>query len=144
MDADRFDTLSRSLDAWPRRHALRAIAAIGMAGLVDRLGAKTARAKKKKKKTALPCPTCPTCPPPITCPQPDTCPKRACCVCKPSAPTPGCVMGGAASTPPEANAICDQVCGSADNVATTGLAFGDNAIFCNDSHTNCQVVGCPI
>lgn len=144
MNTNRIDTLSRLLDARSRRHALRAIGAIGLAGIVGRLGANTARAKKPKKKAAAKCPTCPTCPPPVTCPPPDTCPKRACCVCTGSAPTTGCVLGGAASNNTEASAICDQICGGSANVGSAGTANGDNAMVCNSEHTNCVVVGCPI
>ena len=60
MDADRFDTLTRSVPAaGSRRRALVAV----LAGSLAALGLRDTGAKKKKKKKKPASPTC-TCPPP--------------------------------------------------------------------------------
>jgi hypothetical protein len=50
MDADRFDSLSRSLPFRSRRGAVRAISILGALGVLDRLGATAAEKKKGGKK----------------------------------------------------------------------------------------------
>jgi hypothetical protein len=71
MDADRFDSLSRSLPFRSRRGAVRAISILGALGVLDRLGATAAEKKKGGKKkggrSKRDCESCPTCESCLTC-----------------------------------------------------------------------------
>lgn len=70
MDAERFDTLARSLtSAGPRRHVLGLLSGVTLVALAPLLGLAGAEAgkrkkKKKKKKRPVPVDTGPTLPPP--------------------------------------------------------------------------------
>ncbi len=148
MDADRFDTLARSVPAGrSRRRAV--LAALGGSLAALSLGATTAKKKHKKhkRKSAKPCPTCVTCPEPTACPPRDTCPRRTCCVCNSaSSPTPGCRFGADSDgSTADFIAKCNAACGgpgTADTGARTGAA--GSTVACNADGNACVVVRCPI
>jgi hypothetical protein len=146
MDAGRFDVLSRSLDVRSRRGAFRALGLLGAVGLVDRLGVTPAEARKKKggkKKGKKDCEEC-ICPV-VSCPTLDTCPGRTGCVCGENSATPGCRFGKATADIAAAAAVCNQLCGSRDDVdLVVPTPPAGQTLACNTTDDNFVIVGCPI
>ena len=149
MHADRFATLSRSLDVRSRRRALHGVGLLGLAGLVDRLGLTAAEAADKKKRCkkrkapACPtCATCPTCPTSPTSPACDRCPERFCCTCEHErfGGRNGCLLLD--GTAEEATNACAQFCGDDHNPILTHHDGVTLTGVCIDNH--CATAQCPV
>jgi len=131
MDADRFDTLARSVPAGQsRRRAV--LAALGGSLAALSLGTTTAKKKRKTKRKKTRCPMCACPPPPTAAPPPYCAGKNSCAGTDPS----GCHVPGA-------NSLC--LCWArADDTTTfcgsTATRFGSSCSVCIEDET-CVVLG---
>jgi hypothetical protein len=104
------------------------LAALGLAGVVPGAGAKRKRKRKR-------------------CPRPDPCPERACCVCGPSSPTPGCRVAGPASSL-TLRAVCEGVCGGEGTFEAGLTSFPGVSAACalntGGDLQGCTAVRCPL
>ena len=75
------------------------------------------------------------------------CPHRTCCLCNSSSPTPGCQFGPrpADDSPFAIQAICTKVCGGIGTITAAGYTPSEvSTTVCNQTLTQCTVVGCPL
>ena len=117
----------------PSRRALAPLAAGAYALLALRRNERAAAGRKRKKKKR--------------CPRPDPCPERACCVCGPTSPTPGCRVAGPASSL-TLRTVCDSACGGEGTFAAGLTSFPGVSAACalNTSGVlqGCTAVRCPL
>jgi hypothetical protein len=116
----------------PSRRALASLVA-GAGALVALREGGTVAAKRRRKKKR--------------CPRPDPCPERACCVCGPSSPTPGCRVTGPASSL-TLRTMCDAACGGEGTFAA-GLTSAPGvsaacAVSTDGILQGCTAVRCPL
>jgi hypothetical protein len=119
----------------PKDRSRRALASLvaGAGALLALRGGERGAARRKRKKKR--------------CPKPDSCPERACCVCGPTSPTPGCRVAGPASSL-TLRMVCDDACGGEGTFAVglTSAPGVSAACALNTSGVlqGCTAVRCPL